>query len=802
MKRKIFLFLAACYAAVLSAGAVNYTADNTTIFPNPERGFLTQLTRHGSAATYNAVKGKESYLVNHANKDKGTLILVLYYLDEFNNDATLPEAVFTAFEEDMAVLRNYGMKAIFRIAYAEYDNGESGNARSAHDAPLSIIESHLAQYKQHWADNADVIFTFQAGFVGQYGEWYYTDNFGNHVPTINDTCRALLDTALKAIPQNRTLLLRRPMFKQEYLDGVALTEDEAYTGSPKARLGHFNDAFLYNDDNMGTYSSNATKRATQKTLIAQETLYVPLGGETDITDATQAQNQASHDSTVAEMSTMHWTFIKSGYSETVTNMWRENGTFDELNRNMGYRFQLAKATLPTETQPGADIAVNIKLVNVGYAPLYNERHAYLVLKNETDSFAYPLAADPRTWKPNGDTAVINEVISLANDMPTGDYQLYLNLPDEYTSLAHDPRYSVRFANTGVWEETSGMNNLCSALHVFVNTAAPACKTDSVVLPAALDTANVTGYSNDMTMQNGDYFDFGPTDAVNKSRWVEWKVYLKYPGEYSITEETYSANGHRYALLLMKGEEIIARDSTASCHQTGYMTIKQAANWDLSAIPAGVYTLRVKNVMEWGRPKLKRLTLEYDGLLPDDAVQLPATLNKDNHYAVSDEKWYETDYFNFGDDWGVDDSDGHNLNRWIDWAVDLKYPGKYIISEIGYCANGHSYLLELKDGESTVASFTAVDTHHWGEGDQSYTQAEKWNLSEVAEGLYILRVHNATEYGRPKLKSLTLEYDGDIPSSIDETTEAAADGQQYDILGRPVDDSYRGIVIMKGKKILR
>lgn len=274
------------------------------------------------------------------------------------------------------------------------------------------------------------------------------------------------------------------------------------------------------------------------------------------------------------------------------------------------------------------------------------------------------------------------------------------------------------------------------------------------------------------------------------------------GEYSITEETYSANGHRYALLLMKGEEIIARDSTASCHQTGYMTIKQAANWDLSAIPAGVYTLRVKNVMEWGRPKLKRLTLEYDGLLPDDAVQLPATLNKDNHYAVSDEKWYETDYFNFGDDWGVDDSDGHNLNRWIDWAVDLKYPGKYIISEIGYCANGHSYLLELKDGESTVASFTAVDTHHWGEGDQSYTQAEKWNLSEVAEGLYILRVHNATEYGRPKLKSLTLEYDGDIPSSIDETTEAAADGQQYDILGRPVDDSYRGIVIMKGKKILR
>lgn len=653
MKKTLLAALCVLFG-LMSAHAtnVNYTADDATIFSNPERGFLTQLTRHKDGS-YNAVKGKESHLTKHANQDHVTLILVLYYLDEFNHTATLPQEVLTAFDEDMAVLRNYGMKAIFRIAYAEKDNGKSGSDRSAEDAPLEIIESHLAQYKPYWEKNADVIFTFQAGFVGQYGEWYYTDNFGNHVPTINDACRALLDTALKAIPQNRTLLLRRPMFKQEYLDGVALTAEEAYTGTAKARLGHFNDAFLYNDDNMGTYSTNETKRAAQKALIAQETLYVPLGGETDITDAEQAKNQASHDSTVTEMSTMHWTFIKNSYSETVTNMWRENGTFDELNRNMGYRYQLVNATLPEAANAGDKVSIALNIKNVGYAPLYNERPAYLVLKKGAATYSIKLATDPRRWLPNGVTTAINEQVTIPNSVPDGVYELYLNLPDAYESIASDPRYSVRFANAEVWDETSGMNSLLASITIGTGDT-PEPEPEAIVLPATLNKANVTAYSDDMTWYNTDYFDYGPTD-------------------------------------------------------------------------------------------------------------------------------------------------GHNLDRWAEWTVNLKYPGQYIISEIGYCENGHTYSLELMEGASVVSSFTAVDTDHWGEGDQSYTQKEKWDLSAVAKKVYTLRVKNATKWGRPKLKSLTLEYDGDIPSGIEETHKDAFNGQAFDILGRPVNASYHGIVIQNGKK---
>ena len=807
MKRKILLFFAACYAAVLSAGTVNYTADNSTKFANPERGFLHQCTRHSknNAGNYNAVKGRESSIQTHMDNDNVSLILVLYYLDEFNNTATLPQAVFEAFEEDMEILRQKGLKAIFRIAYAEDDNGLSGSDRSAHDAPLSIIESHLSQYKPYWEANADVIFTFQAGFVGQYGEWYYTDNFGNHVSKINANCKALLDTALKAIPQNRTLLLRRPMFKQQYMDSLhvshePLTAEEAYTGTPKARLGHFNDAFLYNDDNMGTYSTNEEQRATQKALIAQETLYVPLGGETDITDATQAANQASHDSTVAEMSTMHWTFIKNTYSETVTNMWRDNGTFDELNRNMGYRYQLVSSTLPDAATAGSNINVNLQIKNVGYAPLYNERHAYIVLKNAHSTYALQLETDPRTWLPNGVTTTIEEAIALPADMPTGKYQLYLYMPDIYPSIADDPRYAVRFANTNAWNEAIGMNRLKATIDI--SSEVPAVALDTVSLPGTLNKSNVADYFEDTWIgANKDYYDFGSSSGANTDRWVEWKVDIEQAGKYVLTEVfdvPTTSNGHEWRIdLLDASRNKVDSFNTTRVWRAGEERI-EPTKWIIRK--PGKYTLRVTNAFGFSKPKLKSLKFDYFGPVSSDTITLPATLTKANVADYSDDMtWYtsDPDYFDFGP------TDAQNFTRWARWNIDLKYPLAYTVSVVVDFPNGHGWELNLFNGTDTIATYKSENSN----SEKEITYTKKWDLAKDKEGndlvagKYTLEVKNKYGWAQPKLKSLTLSYDGVLPTGIDQTMEAA-DNRMYDILGRPVDDTYHGIVIMKGKKILR
>lgn len=583
--------------------SVTYTADNTSIFPNPERGFITMLEGHLTKSKPYAVKGNESILDNKKSSECMSIVLVHYYLDNFKTKTTLPDEVLNGFDEDMEVLRSKGMKAIIRFSYT---NSSDGN-----DAAWTYVEQHINQYKSHWQANADVIFVFQAGIVGAWGEWYYTQHYGNQVTTMNEARKAVVDALLEAVPSDRCIQLRTPKFKTSYLNSTQpLTAAEAYQNTPKARLAQHNDAFLYDYDNMGTYQDTAK----EKPWLAQETLYVPIGGETDITEADKAQQWATYEKTTAEMSRLHWTFIQSGYAETTTNMWRNNGTFDELNRKMGYRYQLVSGTFSDQVEAGSKLSVNLQIRNAGYAPLYNERHAYIVLKG-AQTYRILLAADPRTWLPNGVVSTVNEQITVPATIPAGTYQLYLYLPDAYSTIASNPAYAVRFANTNVWDATTGMNNLNATLTVTGGQTPPPAG-DAVLLPAILNKANVDRYSDDMTWYNGDYFNFGPDDAPNTDRWAEWQVELRYPGKYIVSEKMAagSGTGHSWQLQLLD-----ANDSPVSTYTSegtwAEGTITYEDKWNLTNVAKGVYTLRVQNVMEWGQPKLQYISLQYDGVLP-------------------------------------------------------------------------------------------------------------------------------------------------------------------------------------------
>lgn len=610
--------LAVLVAAALSAGTVNYTADNTSIFQNPERGFITMIGGHLSESTPYGVKGQESTLENHMSKDKISIVLVHYYLDNYRTTATIPDKVLNGFDEDMKVLRQKGMKAIIRFSYAEGTYYKSSGEESAKDATLDIVKSHINQYKSHWQANADVIFVFQAGIVGAWGEWYYTDNFGNKQDKMNTSRKAVVDALLAAVPSDRMIQLRTPLFKTSYMgDTKALTSEEAFTGTPRARLGQHNDAFLYDYDNMGTY----TDTAKQKPWLAQETLYVPIGGETDITDVNKAKVWATYDKTIAEMSRLHWTFIQSGYATQTTNWWRENGTFDELNRRMGYRYQLVSGTYGEQATAGGKLSVKMQIRNAGFAPLYNERPAYIVLKNGSKTYKMKLKSDPRRWLPNGVVTTVDEQLTVPSNVPSGTYQLYLYLPDAYASIASDARYAIRFANSDIWESSTGMNKLNASVTVTGGQAPPEPE-DGVVLPATLNKENVEAYCSDMTWYNTDYFDFGPNDAENLDRWAEWKVVLRYPGEYIISEKGYYPNGHNYSLQLLDDGTEVSSYTTEPTWASEEQTITQDAKWNLNAVAQGTYTLRVKNATAWGQPKLQSLTLEYDGELPvTEAVEM-------------------------------------------------------------------------------------------------------------------------------------------------------------------------------------
>ena len=287
---------------------------------------------------------------------------------------------------------------------------------------------------------------------------------------------------------------------------------------------------------------------------------------------------------------------------------------------MGYRYQLVSGTFSDEVKQGEKLSVKLQIRNVGYAPLYNRRNAYIVLTNDDNTTTIPLTSDPRTWLPNGVVTAIDEQLTIPESVTEGTYSLHLYLPDAYPTLGGDPRYAIRFANSNVWDEETGLNNLGATVTVKAKQVTPdpdpEPQGDAIVLPATLNKSNVTAYSEDMTWYNGDYFDFGPGDAPNTERWAEWTVELKYPGKYIVSENmaTAGGTGHQWQLQLLPEQGSAVSTYTAEgIWNEGDITYDE--KWNLNAVDKGVYTLRVQNIMEWGQPKLRTLTLTYDGDLP-------------------------------------------------------------------------------------------------------------------------------------------------------------------------------------------
>lgn len=456
--RKIISLTGILIASLLTANAVvvTYTADNTTIFKNPERGFTEEL--NGKVTVYSPYRIKNHIDSNWGNKDKMTMPVVLYNFGNFKSQ-DLPNEILNGFDEDMQVLRDMGLKCVLRFAYTERESDKE-------DAKPDWVKRHLEQLKPHLAANADVIYVLEAGFVGVWGEWYYSNNYGNETQHVTANRRKVIEYLFENTPSDMFILFRYPMIQQEYLkDKTPLTDAEGFSGTQKSRMGCHNDAFLHNWGNMGTYASdNDDDDPKQRQYVATQCLYTPNGGETNIDDD-DALAEKMYSKAPSEMSTYHWSFCGSTYAMPVIRRWRSSGIFDTLNIHMGYRYNLIKGNFSDQAAPGGKANVVIELRNVGYAPIYNERPAYIVLKSNSKTYTLRLKADPRRWLPNGVWSVIREQVEIPSDVTEGTYHLYLWMPDKYESIKNDSRYAVRFANTNVWDANIGYNDLGATITI-------------------------------------------------------------------------------------------------------------------------------------------------------------------------------------------------------------------------------------------------------------------------------------------------------------------------------------------------
>ena len=147
---------------------------------------------------------------------------------------------------------------LFRSAYNQ-------DQTSPFDEPSKArILAHIEQLKPLLKQNSDVIAVLQHGFIGAWGEGYYTDIFytAGQATAQNWIDRAdVLTALLAALPVERMIQVRTPQMKQKFVYGptaptgsAPLSPIEAFSGSGPARIGFHNDCYLADATDIGTFS--------------------------------------------------------------------------------------------------------------------------------------------------------------------------------------------------------------------------------------------------------------------------------------------------------------------------------------------------------------------------------------------------------------------------------------------------------------------------------------------------------------------------------------------------------------------
>lgn len=389
--------------------------------PNPERGFycfgesLDGATNNGLRSCY----------------DRGyRLVFAPTRLDAFRN-SDISQAYLDKLTAGFAKYRAEGVKAVLRFAY-NYDSSGS-------DANLAQVQRHLSQLAPVLAANADVIGYVQAGFIGAWAEWH--DSASGLTSTSNKD--AIRNALMSAVPTAHTVSFRYPTDIMRW-SASAVTDANAFNGSPVSRTGFHNDCFLSSSNDVGTYSDNTSTRDNQRNTMAAQTAFAPFGGETC---GGFGPNRSTCADIQREGQQFHMTYLNADYYAPFRQQWKNEGCDNVVERTMGYRFELARVAHPSTVGAGGTLQVDVDVKNVGWSRIFSPRPLKVVLVSGGTTIVGESSVDLRMLAPTAQAASrISVLVNVPAGATRGSYAVYLAAPDIYDRNASDARFAVRFAN--------------------------------------------------------------------------------------------------------------------------------------------------------------------------------------------------------------------------------------------------------------------------------------------------------------------------------------------------------------------
>jgi hypothetical protein len=442
-----------CHKSLHGFYNIQGSSDN---FTNPERGF--SVSRTFSEKWSDPLYRSDLQRIRNTGV---TLVRRLYIIEKYRN-SELPQSFLNLLKSDFETARQAGVKLVIRFAY-NWDSSGTLNA-SGQDASKDRIFSHLDQMQPILQDNKDALAYMQAGFIGSWGEWHHSSN---SLENTQDKT-TILNKVLSVLPSDRMVALRYPRDKMAVFNNSnPLTPQEAFNGSYRARTGAHNDCFVSSIEDMGTYHwSDSNMRESEKNFLNLDNRYVVQGGET-----CYPSQYDDCPNVLKELGRMRWSQMEAEFHETVLQGWRDQGCMEEIRRRLGYRFRLINSTLPDRVKPNGTFTMSFKVTNDGWASPYNPRSLEVILRHRQTGQQYylPVATSVRKWMP-GTSRTVKVVGGIPANMPVGEYQVLLNLPDPTSRLYLRSEYSIRFANQNVWEASTGYNSLLRNIVIDPNTS--------------------------------------------------------------------------------------------------------------------------------------------------------------------------------------------------------------------------------------------------------------------------------------------------------------------------------------------
>lgn len=479
--------------------AVNqdYTPSTEDI-ANPERGLYKMIEYKYHKRNDSEVATSETTSTSTSQTDSydanGRLVLTLFYLFDFVNADHISDVGVQYVRNVLLKVRQNGKKAIVRFAY----NNRHPSTWDM-EPTLTQIQNHLNDLKQTLIDFEDIIYVVQAGFIGTYGEWYYTTHFGPAAGGVDYTVtqsggnysvsgysnRAAVITALlEAVPSSRQIELRTPEYKACYTQPANLSnyvELEEFGTDADHRLAFHNDAFLYGNGGQGGYKGDmgTFHYDWQKNMWKEQGAYLINGGEAPYSSKPiSGMDGYVYANVMAGIYDYHYSYLHhdTGHhtapgstdpddGSTLMRWWHEQGWMTDIKKMLGYRLYLSNATITgDDLNSGTTLNFSLTLKNSGAAPVVNARPMELVLLHDgTPTVLKDNIGDVRLV-PSGTvsgttvtpgTKNYTFTVTLPQNLVSGD-QLAIWLPDAAEGLQNKAVYAIRLANNETtW--TSGYN---------------------------------------------------------------------------------------------------------------------------------------------------------------------------------------------------------------------------------------------------------------------------------------------------------------------------------------------------------